>query len=214
MGWFGRLTRGLFGGGTPTYDGVGMGRRALAWMPGNPGAVAALLTTQSELRAKSRDLVRRNAWAAAGIEAFVANAIGTGIKPQSLMADPSCASRSRRCGATGPRRPTRGAHRLLRPAGTGLPRHARRRRGAGAAALPPARGCARGRAAAAGAGTRAPAGDAQHGCRVRQRHPRRHRVRPARAAGGVSPLPFAPGGRPARADVGHGRDGDRARAGG
>ena len=39
------------------------------------------------LRAKSRDLVRRNAWAAAGIEAFVSNAIGTGIKPQSMVAD-------------------------------------------------------------------------------------------------------------------------------
>jgi len=86
MGFWSRLK--LAFGATPTYDGVGAGRRALAWMPGNPGAVAALLTTQTELRAKSRDLVRRNAWAAAGIEAFVANAIGTGIKPQSLVEDP------------------------------------------------------------------------------------------------------------------------------
>jgi capsid protein len=52
-----------------------------------PGAVAALAFTQNELRAKSRDLVRRNAWAAAGVEAFVSNAIGTGIKPQSMLAD-------------------------------------------------------------------------------------------------------------------------------
>jgi lambda family phage portal protein len=74
-------------GGVPVYDGVGGGRRALAWMPGNPGAVAALSLAQDELRAKSRDLVRRNAWAAAGIEAFVANAIGTGIKPQSMVQD-------------------------------------------------------------------------------------------------------------------------------
>jgi capsid protein len=49
--------------------------------------VAALAYTQEQLRAKSRDLVRRNAWAAAGIEAFVANAIGTGIKPQSMVED-------------------------------------------------------------------------------------------------------------------------------
>ena len=48
-------------------------------MPGNPGAVAAMLATNAELRGKSRDLVRRNAWAQAGIEAFVANAVGTGI---------------------------------------------------------------------------------------------------------------------------------------
>ena len=71
----------------PTYDGVGGGRRALAWMVGNPGAVGALLQTQNELRAKSRDLVRRNAWANAALEAYVANAIGTGIKPQSMVGD-------------------------------------------------------------------------------------------------------------------------------
>ena len=46
-----------------------------------------MLATSAELRGKSRDLVRRNAWAQAGIEAFVANAVGTGIKPQSLSGD-------------------------------------------------------------------------------------------------------------------------------
>jgi len=87
MGWLAKLRLGLFGSGTPTYDGVGGGRRALAWQVGNPGAVAALAYSQNELRAKSRDLVRRNAWAAAGVEAFVSNAIGTGIKPQSMVLD-------------------------------------------------------------------------------------------------------------------------------
>lgn len=86
MGFFSSIKRQLFGG-TPTYDGVGFGRRTLAWMPGNLGAVATLAYAQDELRAKSRDLVRRNAWAAAGIEAYVANAIGTGIKPQSMVTD-------------------------------------------------------------------------------------------------------------------------------
>jgi lambda family phage portal protein len=52
---------------------------------GNPGAVAALLFNQNELRAKSRDLVRRNAWANSALESYVANAIGTGIKPQSML---------------------------------------------------------------------------------------------------------------------------------
>lgn len=88
MSWLGRIQRRLFGG-SPTYDGVGSGRRALAWQVGNPGAVAALAYSQEELRAKSRDLVRRNAWAAAGVEAFVSNAIGTGIKPQSMVQDQS-----------------------------------------------------------------------------------------------------------------------------
>ncbi len=89
MTWWARLRTGLFGKPTPTYDGIGSGRRAMAWQVGNPGAVAALAFSQNELRAKSRDLVRRNAWAAAGVEAFVANAIGTGIKPQSMVADPA-----------------------------------------------------------------------------------------------------------------------------
>ena len=90
MQWLHRMRRRVgmsLLGGTPFYDGIGGGRRSLAWQVGNPGAVAALAFTQNELRAKSRDLVRRNAWAAAGVEAFVSNAIGTGIKPQSMVAD-------------------------------------------------------------------------------------------------------------------------------
>lgn len=85
MAWISKL-RSLFGQ-PPIHEAAGRGRRALAWTPGNPGAVAALLATSTELRSKSRDLVRRNAWAQAGVEAFVANAVGTGIKPQSLSAD-------------------------------------------------------------------------------------------------------------------------------
>lgn len=85
MSWMTRI-RTLFGG-APVHEAAGRGRRALAWMPGNPGAVAAMLATSNELRVKSRDLVRRNAWANAGIEAFVANAVGTGIKPQSMAQD-------------------------------------------------------------------------------------------------------------------------------
>ncbi len=86
MAWFGKTVRRLFGS-SPVHEAAGSGRRALAWMPGNPGVVAALLTTHAELRTKSRDLVRRNAWAQAALDAFVANAVGTGIKPQSLSGD-------------------------------------------------------------------------------------------------------------------------------
>ena len=88
MAWYTKI-RSLFGqaGQGPVHEAAGRGRRAQAWMPGNPGAVSALLATNSELRTKSRDLVRRNAWAQSGIEAFVANAVGTGIKPQSVAGD-------------------------------------------------------------------------------------------------------------------------------
>ncbi len=84
MGWFKSIRKRLLAA-TPTYDGIGPGRRALAWSVGNPGAVSAMLFNQNELRAKSRDLVRRNAWANSALESYVANAIGTGIKPQSML---------------------------------------------------------------------------------------------------------------------------------
>ena len=92
MGWIKRISRRLFGG-NPLHEAAGAGRRSFAWLPGNPGAVAALAATQTELRSKSRDLVRRNAWANAALESYVANAIGTGIKPQSLVADPALRER-------------------------------------------------------------------------------------------------------------------------
>lgn len=85
MNWFGRLIQAF--GGSPVHEVAGRGRRAVAMQTGNPGAVAAMLATSSELRVKSRDLVRRNAWAAVAIEAYVANAVGTGIKPQSMAAN-------------------------------------------------------------------------------------------------------------------------------
>ena len=96
MGWLKTIQRRLLGSSSsssPIYDGIGAGRRAIAWSVGNPGAIAALLTTQNELRAKSRDLVRRNAWANAALESYAANAIGTGIKPQSMVIDPALRER-------------------------------------------------------------------------------------------------------------------------
>ena len=45
------------------HEAAGSGRRAAAWRPGNPGALATTFTTGHDLRVKSHDLVRRNAWA-------------------------------------------------------------------------------------------------------------------------------------------------------
>ena len=95
MGWIRRISRRMFGG-NPLHEAAGAGRRSFAWLPSNPGAVAAMTATQTELRTKSRDLVRRNAWANAALESYVANAIGTGIKPQSLVADPTIRERIRK----------------------------------------------------------------------------------------------------------------------
>jgi lambda family phage portal protein len=84
MTWKARLTAWL---GWPLHESSGQGRRNTVWTPANPGAISAMLATGPELRSKSRDLVRRNPWAHVAIEAFVANAVGTGIKPQSLAED-------------------------------------------------------------------------------------------------------------------------------
>ncbi|ASN72973.1 hypothetical protein 10S6_8 [uncultured Caudovirales phage] len=54
MAWFSQTVRRLFGQ-SPVHEAAGRGRRALAWMPGNPGAVAAMLATHTDLRVTSRD---------------------------------------------------------------------------------------------------------------------------------------------------------------
>ncbi|OSM07666.1 putative lambda family phage portal protein [Magnetofaba australis IT-1] len=41
------------------------------------------------MRARSRDLVRRNAWASNAVDSLVGNLVGTGIKPQSTHVDPA-----------------------------------------------------------------------------------------------------------------------------
>ncbi len=85
MGWINRFKSAL--GFTPIHEASGWGRRAMMWRPGNTGPVATQLAIGPDLLIKSRDIVRRNAIAFAGVEAVVANAIGTGIKPQSMVTD-------------------------------------------------------------------------------------------------------------------------------
>ncbi len=94
MGWVSRMVSSwrtarhvTNGARWPVHEVAGSGRRARAWQPGNPGAIAALYASGHDLRVKSRDLARRNAWAGSAIDAFVTNCIGTGIKPQSIVAD-------------------------------------------------------------------------------------------------------------------------------
>ena len=94
MGWLTRtaaswraLRTGAGPSRRPVHEAAGSGRRAVAWRPGNPGALATTFATGHDLRVKSRDLVRRNAWAGSAVDAFVTNCIGTGIKPQSITTD-------------------------------------------------------------------------------------------------------------------------------
>lgn len=74
-------------GGGPAYRGGGSGRR-FAGLPGpNVGPTRVLRQYGDALRRRSRQLVRDNPWAANGVEAWVANAIGTGIMARSLAPD-------------------------------------------------------------------------------------------------------------------------------
>lgn len=74
---------------TPAYDAAGSQRRVRGWQPDGSAINSLLAGAGDELRVKSRDMDRRNPWARNAADSFSANAIGTGIVPQSLHPDPS-----------------------------------------------------------------------------------------------------------------------------
>ena len=71
-----------------SYEGAAAGRRLGTWQPGDAGVNTLLFRDASLMRSRSRDLVRRNAWASNAVDSLVANLVGTGIKPQSTHSDP------------------------------------------------------------------------------------------------------------------------------
>lgn len=62
-------------------------RRLANWMPSRASINQMLAADGPVLLARARDLCRNNAYAASAKESFVANLIGTGIKPSPLVAD-------------------------------------------------------------------------------------------------------------------------------
>jgi len=70
-----------------SFDGSSDRRRLKSWIP-TKDSVNTILATRGELlRSRCRDALRNNPHANAACESFVANLIGTGIKPSSLFAD-------------------------------------------------------------------------------------------------------------------------------
>jgi lambda family phage portal protein len=69
------------------YEAAAATRRTTGWLPATSDINTLVFRNLDTLRARARDMVRRNPWAANALDAFVANAIGTGIKPQSLHPD-------------------------------------------------------------------------------------------------------------------------------
>lgn len=74
-----------FGG----YDASRLGRRLKGWVAERRNINALMATGGETLRARARQLCRENPYAANAVEGFVAAAVGAGIKPSSLIADPA-----------------------------------------------------------------------------------------------------------------------------
>lgn len=77
---------------TPTkisnnFDGAGIRRRLKSWVPTQYTTNVIMASSGPLLRSRARDALRNNPHATAAIESWVANLIGTGIKPSSLIAD-------------------------------------------------------------------------------------------------------------------------------
>jgi lambda family phage portal protein len=91
------------------YEGAKQGRRTDGWISAGTGANAEIGPALTRLRARSRDLVRNNPYAAKAVQALVSNMIGTGLMPRARCADPDIAKRtdqlwlafSARCDADG-----------------------------------------------------------------------------------------------------------------
>ncbi len=61
------------------YDAASVGRRAGTWVAANASANAEITGALSRVRARSRDMVRNNAYARSAVSKLVARSIGTGI---------------------------------------------------------------------------------------------------------------------------------------
>jgi capsid protein len=69
------------------FDGGSQRRRLKSWQPTANTVDTILAMSGRLLRNRARDALRNNAYANAGSDSFVANLIGTGIKPSSLLVD-------------------------------------------------------------------------------------------------------------------------------
>lgn len=69
------------------YEGAANSRRTRGWRAGGAGPNAEVQQALATLRARSRDLVRNNPFAAAGLDLVVSYQVGSGIVPRSDTGD-------------------------------------------------------------------------------------------------------------------------------
>jgi lambda family phage portal protein len=77
----GRRSAGFTGGREPAYDAAGSGRRNSGWNATAESLNSIIMGAAETLRAKSRDMGRKNPWIHQGLNRWKSNAIGTGIVP-------------------------------------------------------------------------------------------------------------------------------------
>ena len=71
------------------YEGATQGRRLGTWSTTRDAINTVWYQSADQLVARSRDSARKDGWAAKAIDEWVCNAIGNGIKPQSLHSVPA-----------------------------------------------------------------------------------------------------------------------------
>ena len=69
--------------GSP-YEGATAGRRLGTWVTTRDAVNSVWYQSADQLVARSRDIIRKDGWASKAVDEWVCNAIGTGIKPQSM----------------------------------------------------------------------------------------------------------------------------------
>ncbi len=69
------------------WEAAGTGRRLMYWQPEKSSINSLLSHSLEHLRSRSRDMVRKNPYAANIIDTIVSSCVGTGIKPQSKAKD-------------------------------------------------------------------------------------------------------------------------------
>ena len=69
------------------YQAATSGRRTINWLANSSGVNSTVMSSAQSLRDRCREQVRNNPVAVRAVRSFVANAIGTGIKPQSMHPD-------------------------------------------------------------------------------------------------------------------------------
>ena len=78
------------------FDGAQMQRRLVAWRAGGESINSLILQGGELQRARARQLVRTNPYAANASASFTAHAVGCGIKPSSLVEDGALKDRIQR----------------------------------------------------------------------------------------------------------------------